>query len=346
MEKVPYTLPMAVRRIINRDLWNEEYEVVVPIRALPIGLSYVPKVATPKTPDGTRTFINYITLNQGYSTAYCLPEHKSRNSNIEGLIHSKKYDGDLSKKAMNKLRKALNWLMTISELKTVYSMKEKKEFRFKISFITLTLSAKQEHSDEYIKKHMLAPFLKWMYRQHNAKNYIWKAETQKNGNIHFHITTNKFIHHRAIRNKWNSIQFNHGYLQRYKIENKSDSPNSTDVHSVKNDKLIIGYFLKYMAKNEKDKRKITGRLWDCSTELKNSSIILSQLDDGYNELGYTLNKDGNCKIKSKEWCCIYVHNKKLYNQFPEIIQAQIREKIRVAKKSDNGQRRFEIDSFK
>lgn len=269
---------------IGNDLFGSDTYCVQKIPVLPIGLSYVPKVATKKSRLIDRIFTKYISFNQGYSIHYELPEHKSYHSNIEGLRVKQKYVGELSKKAMSRLRKALQWFITISSIKTVYSMKEKKQFKFKLAFLTLTLSSKQVHSDEYIKKHMLQPFLKWLIREHNCVNYIWKAEAQKNGNIHFHITINKFVHHRAVKCKWNAIQFNHGYIEKDNNGKMKVEPNSTDIHAVKNDKLIVGYFLKYMAKNEKDKRKITGRLWDCSTTLKDSSIVLNHFQNEYYEL--------------------------------------------------------------
>ena len=56
-----------------------------------------------------------------------------------------------------------------------------------MKFITLTLSDVQAHTDDSIKEHMLQPFLYWLQRYYNC-SYVWKAETQINGNIHFHIT--------------------------------------------------------------------------------------------------------------------------------------------------------------
>src|SRR5438552_841266 len=102
--------------------------------------------------------------------------------------------GYLSITSVSKLRAALNWMMLFSEKKFVYNKEQKKGYHFKLNFITLTLSDIQFHPDRFIKRKMLDPFLKWLVRVHNCKNYVWKAETQDNGNIHFHITTNKFIH--------------------------------------------------------------------------------------------------------------------------------------------------------
>ena len=46
-------------------------------------------------------------------------------------------------------------------------------------------------------------------------DYVWKAELQKNQNIHFHLTTNIFIHHATIRTLWNNCINRLGYISEY-----------------------------------------------------------------------------------------------------------------------------------
>jgi len=121
--------------------------------------------------------------------------------------------GKLSYKSTTRIRNAMNWMLLFAQEKTVYSIKKKKAFKFRISFITLTLSTAQQHSDTYILHKLLFPFLKYLERKHEVTAYIWRAEIQgkrlkQRGErcIHFHITTDKFIHWRQIRNKWNALQ--------------------------------------------------------------------------------------------------------------------------------------------
>ena len=69
-----------------------------------------------------------------------------------------------------------------------------RNFKFKLNLITLTLPSKQnEHSDNEIKHRALNNFFTQLRTKHNLVNYVWKAEKQKNGNIHFHIITDKFF---------------------------------------------------------------------------------------------------------------------------------------------------------
>jgi len=168
-----------------------------------------------------------------------------------------KANNELSKKSSSKLSDALNWLVFFSPWQPVYSKKEDKTFWFKMNFITLTLPTMQVHSDDYIKSRMLAPFLLWMKRSHNALHYVWKAETQDNGNIHFHITTNTFMHWRSIRKKWNTILANHGYCKVFQDGSNDKGDAATQIKAVKNHNQLLSYLKKYYTKNDSMKKNIT-----------------------------------------------------------------------------------------
>lgn len=137
----------------------------------------------------------------------------------------------LSSESRKVLMTAINWLVLFSPEQQFFCDKRKRWIKFRINFITLTLAGNQEMDDDYMKARLLQPFLKWIIRK-GATAYIWKAETQNNGNIHFHITTNIYIHWRDIRDKWNELQRNHAMLNGYEELYGNDDPNSTDVHSV------------------------------------------------------------------------------------------------------------------
>jgi hypothetical protein len=205
--------------------------------------------------------------------------------NRNGFKHPRmnKPEGLISRKAATKINNCMQWLLMFSPKKRVYSKASKKTFTFRINFITLTLSGAQIHSDEFIKEHMLYPFLRWMGRSHSAKLYLWKAETQANGNIHFHITCNTFIHWQSIRRKWNQIQSKHGYLKKWTEGNVKGDPNSTDVHSVRDEDMVANYMVKYMLKNDESRRKVEGRVWACSPELSRMKIYIDQQDSDYDK---------------------------------------------------------------
>jgi hypothetical protein len=212
----------------------------------------------------------------------------------EHLLQSERTAGGLvSKVAKRKIVKAINYLLTVAQDKKVYSQKTGRSFKFKIAFITLTLPAKQRHSDQEIKRELLNQFLTEITKYHGVKRYVWRAEKQKNGNIHFHILTDKFIHWNDIRNRWNRILRKLDYVQEYQrnmlefykdgfrvrnelikswsetrqraawrlnMETGYNNPNTTDIHSIQKIRNITAYFIKYMTQNtehEKDQPKNT-----------------------------------------------------------------------------------------
>lgn len=228
---------------------------------------------------------------------------------------------ELSKKARIRITTAMQWLIHLSPMNKTWCQVEKRFFRFRLNFITLTLSEAQQHDDNYITHKLLMPFLKWLKRK-GVDMYIWKAEVQDNGNIHYHITTHKYVHWRSVRNKWNNLQHNHGYLKKYFDEHGTHDPNSTDIHAVKNDKQIISYMVKYMTKadrykknqqhqcineshyyhsknNEVDehgkklKRYVESALWSCSQSLSNMRMIITEEDYGYKTMDLMIRKYSN-----------------------------------------------------
>ena len=221
--------------------------------------------------------------------------------------------GMLSQKAKSKMTNAINWMVYLSANKKYYSKKTKQVHKLQLNFITLTLCSRQMHSDEFIINRMLRVFLKWLTRQGNEL-YVWRAEAQANGNIHFHITSNKYVHWESIRNKWNDIQRKHGYIRLYQINGGDENPNSTDVRGVKDVQFMAVYMCKYMGKSQNEnscklycsieerpyvpmiiseiveqkdgtmcskKRVLTCKVWNCSNVLMNKRITITEMDFGY-----------------------------------------------------------------
>lgn len=190
------------------------------------------------------------------------------------LIQNKKegerqYSGEINKTAQRKVRRIVeNWAYSIENIAAKY--KKKHNFNRKLTFITLTLSSSQKHTDKQIKRTLLDSFLIKIQKDYNVKNYIWKAELQKNGNIHFHIIVDSFIHFKKIQLEWNLIQEKFGYISDFEKKfNHKDAP-STHVTSISCSKVVSIYISKYITKKEKykDTRKLEGRVWGCSDSLR------------------------------------------------------------------------------
>lgn len=222
---------------------------------------------------------------------------------------------EMSKKARKRLTNAINWLIVSAKKKKVFNKEKNSYFTFKVNFITLTLPMGfQDISDNYFKKVLLHNFINQMIFRHGLKNYVWKVEAQENGNIHVHITTDTYLPYKSINEVWNRILEKNGimsnytdkmnkltlneYIRKYFIpevttievlrnryfKGKKEGwkmPNTTDVHSVYKIKDVGAYLSKYMAKDEENRRQISGKLWACSYSLSRASKLSFHLPSEY-----------------------------------------------------------------
>lgn len=101
------------------------------------------------------------------------------------------------------------------------------------TMITLTLPVDQMHSDAEINRACLQPWIQMMRRDYQIDQYVWRAEAQENGNLHYHVILDKYIPKRAITLSWNQMLDNLDYRARYFGETGSLEPPSTEVHALK-----------------------------------------------------------------------------------------------------------------
>ena len=190
--------------------------------------------------------------------------------------------GKVSKHAKRRISKAFNWLVFYSEEKKMYQKHSTKLLRFRLNFITLTLSAPQKHSDQVIKSKLLDRFLTKLRRTHGLQHYLWKAERQRNGNVHFHIISDCYIHYKTVQKTWNNLQADLGYIQEYEKKTGKTNPPSTEIKAVRKLRKMQSYVAKYIMKDDTI-NPIKGRLWYASQSLLNpptaTEIIDYQIDE-------------------------------------------------------------------
>lgn len=192
----------------------------------------------------SNSLIPALTIRNSFIATYCIWDGDRRR--IPPQPKSNQAQAHLSAKARQRLTIAIELLTSAAQTKRLWWSEEKRYVSFKLSFVTLTLPSKQVHPDNVIREKLLKPFLRWWRDKNPSLLYIWKAEVQDNGNIHFHLTTNAFIHWRHLRRKWNQCVNALGYVDRCKVSD----PNSTDVHSVKNIRNLAAYLCSYMSKKD------------------------------------------------------------------------------------------------
>lgn len=219
-----------------------------------------------------------IRINPTYLVQY--PEYDTRsrvrsNLQLKAQIHLKHNTpkGEISAKASKRIRNAVNWLAESAKVQRVYSKIDNRTYKFHINFITLTLpSLDHGITDHQFKNKLLKNWLMRMRYSHKMVNYVWKVETQANGNIHAHLTTDVFIHYSEIRQAWNSVLINNGLMKTFAAIHGHSNPNSTDVKAVKNVKNLGAYLAKYFSKSDQDRRSVSGRLWASSHSLSDKRV--------------------------------------------------------------------------
>lgn len=290
-----------------------------------------------------------------------------------------KTKGYLSENSKRKLKYAINLLIASAENKLItldgsnyqvrkWNSKAKqfielgnksgtKSFKYKIGFLTLTLPSEQGIiTDEQLKKSVLNHFLTDCRRYLNLRNYVWKAEVQENGNLHFHITTDCFLPVDVVRKFWNKAINKFGFVDQYRINMKNwhkegfrvredlldfwplesqikaydygcktnwSNPNTIDIHSVKKIRNMSAYLVDYMCKKEIDKRAIKGKIWGCSEKLTyNNKLTLDCIGDIGNDLNYVREQLEHKAIKSDFFTIIPYSNIEFEQLFSEQLKSR------------------------
>lgn len=297
------------------DLFGNSYAVKVKSKPLPGNASSVPPSIQP-IPYTDRCPVMAI-----HPSKICLysevnsnqPRRRAMVLNDTGQLvdaaslrivnSARKANGNISVNAQRKMLKALDYLLFLANEKVVDIRNSGRILNFKVAFVTLTLPSSQVHDDKEIINKCLNPLLLELKSRYSVSNYLWRAEKQLNGNIHFHLLVDKFIPWSELRDRWNRIVNRIGYVDRYRDEMKEfhragfrvrekllakwdyksqikayqkgklndwSSPNSTDIHSIRKIKNVKAYVTKYMTKPPKLDHE-TGELFD--SEIKQTGRV-------------------------------------------------------------------------
>ena len=282
-----------------------------------------------------------LLVRPSYAVSYAQKFSNTPSNNYQPKKNTA--EGVLRKKSIQRLRNCVEWLRLFSEPKYVWQKSKRKGYFFKLNFITLTLSDIQVHEDSYIVRHMLQPFIKWMQREAGVRNYVWRTEVQpkrlKNLNqrcIHFHITTNKFIHWRKIRSKWNDIQARHGYTT------DGADENSTDVHAIINEGKIVNYIAKYMTKVDANPlMKVYCKVWGANHSLGNLKAVVKE--ESHNDFWKIL-EEYRAVVPSERfeipYITIYKHRLTTETQLPLKITEELMHARKLFMVGDDGVKKY------
>lgn len=224
---------------------------------------------------------------------------------LENLAASREltYSGTFSPQAKKRLTKAVDLLCQIGKRRRILNPVTGRQHWHTLSFLTLTIPDSENYTGRQVYDKAFVHFMQWLRRTQKVKTYIWKLEFQARGQAHYHITFAEFIHHRTIRDKWNAIMFQNGWLNEYYSKNGHYNPNSTDIHSVRKVKDLSGYLVKEFAKSIQNK-ETTGKLWDCSTDLKKSKFYTIDETNSHYHIIKSMEQQHKLSLLSLQQCTV------------------------------------------
>jgi hypothetical protein len=180
--------------------------------------------------------------------SYEMHRHNGYHVNSQlNLVEGQKVgsSGHIQAKGKRKIDQYINtWVTAVLHYQRVHKIPYWR-VRNRLAFITLTLPAKQKHNDREIKKCLTRWLDRQLIRKKGVKTFLWVAEAQANGNIHFHILADRFIEYQFIRDSWNREIESLGYF----TASTSDNPNSTDIHALSKIRNPSAYIVKYATKD-------------------------------------------------------------------------------------------------
>ena len=231
------------------------------------------------------TYIPQVQVRSKGVILYDLPDPPLMHRRHD-LRRHETYTGTVTDHAAKRIKRTVDVFLQKSPTRRIYNPVVEAFHDFRLSFITLTISANERVSGKDGRE-ALKVFIQHFRRKPSAKSkseqltsYLWKAELQERGQLHYHITANRFLHYVEIQGVWNGIQKNRGWLDDFYKKEGRYNANSTDVHAVYKVQDIQAYLSKYLAKQQfKDlsecghlspqyQETIGGKVWDCSQDLK------------------------------------------------------------------------------
>lgn len=246
-----------------------------------VGLSYCLQSHRKKTTYGKRIYFK-IQHNIYTNELRIQPKSVLLNSPVKmdhdrGKRSGKLFIEGLTPQARHKIQKASRILENVH--------KHEPKLKAYCSMLTLTYG-KDFPSDHDSKKH-LDMFLKRLRRLHTNCKYLWVAEKQKRGAIHYHILTPYYTKKEWLNNAWNEIVGN--WQSRNNFSPQRVLPNVIKIFQAG------AYLSKYL---QKEGQNIGGNGYGIDTDtrklMKDESIYFVTHDlehDQVNEVAKELIKD-------------------------------------------------------
>lgn len=250
----------------------------------------------------------YLQVRSNSVIAYWLPLNTNhRRFNLQ-QPQLNPYSGQVTNHVKRRITSALDLLIQQADAKAAAAAKPGEEKRLSINFTTLTIASQKNLEVKEAYDKLLRPWLRYMKDKTGMKNYVWKAEYQARGQVHYHVANDIYLDWKVVRWKWNQLQRKERLLDDFALKHGHFNPNGTDIHPARNVNEALEYMAKEMCKDSQNQISTKGKVWDCSENLKqgrfscemtefNEAIIDDALQNGFAQ---KIESDNCVIIKTKE----------------------------------------------
>lgn len=179
------------------------------------------------------------------------------------------YSGTVTESAKKKLLHALDMLVQTTTRRSEYCKELERVLDVRLTFTTLTIPPTPKPLEpSYANPSLLEPYLRYFRDKFAPMKYVWKAEFQKNQQLHYHLATDKYIPWKIVRWKWNKLLKEEGHLDSFAKQYGHFNPPSTEIKAVVSVRDAKAYIAKEIVKSIQNQTPTTGKIWDCSKNLE------------------------------------------------------------------------------
>lgn len=268
---------------------------------------------------GMSEHIPFVQVRSKSLVVYEVPAERTLHTRHK--IKAKGYSGEVTEHARRRIMRTVDVFLQKSETRRVWNPVCQAFVNFRLSFITLTIpwskpiegAAGHDALRMWLQHFRRKPSKKAISEQ--LSSYVWKAELQERGQLHYHITANRFLHWAEIQRVWNGLMDKRGWLEEFRAAHGHSNPNSTDVHSVYKVRDIQAYLGKYLSKTGASdvsecgfqvpifRPSIGAKVWGCSEDLK-CPRFSEMLDSETDEALRAAVSGGGGRLKKLDFCDI------------------------------------------
>lgn len=244
-------------------------------------------------------YVRGVSLSPGKACCYSIPERWIINGRPTGTKREDRPQPSAEEKAAANRRRvisrywqAVGWLWMRSRQQWI-DLPGGRRLRHRQGLLTLTLPGVATADHKAVKARILDPFFTYCRNVLGLRDYVWVAELQERGEIHFHAIVNQFLPKDKVRAAWLRACDASGIIS----SSGGGSRPATEIEECRSYSGSRSYAGKYMFKALKC-GEIIGRVWSGSHSVcKLGSVSTNEVDQAFDAPAALV----EVSARAKEW---------------------------------------------